>query len=176
MQEPTTPTADEPSGLPSSKEMTPSDRKNSLANSIDHGTNEDKLTGKPIYVTRSFYQAAEPTETSLEAGEYVVVLEKTGSGWWCVSSKAGEGWVPSHYLMNPMKLVDLPKNARLKTQVQDINTELHPTAFRAKHGGDNKMIDCVNKSTPVQESNSDITRNDEGSKSVKDLRKMFGHS
>ena len=147
------------------------DRQHYLENNIHRDIREDKWTGKPIYLSRSFYQAAEPTETSLECGEYVVLMEKNGSGWWCVNSKAGKGWVPSHYLANPNKLADLPTKSRTKKQVVNINTALHPSAFQEHNGGENKMIDCVNKNKP-----RDKRETENASHSVtcvKDLRKMF---
>ena len=126
-------------------------------------------TGKPVYIARSFYQAAEPTETCLEDGESVVVQEKNGTGWWCVSSKSGEGWVPSHYLMNPMKTTNQKKNESPPVSVyKEPEVEETPEIQRQSTHNDSNEND---------KDESDDKKNDDddcSGVSVKDLRKMFG--
>ena len=51
-------------------------------------------------------RACEDTEVDLIADELVVVLEKTGTGWWYVQAKSGTGWAPNHFLKVPTGLMD----------------------------------------------------------------------
>ena len=54
----------------------------------------------------SVIRACEDTEVDLIAEELVVVLEKTGTGWWYVQAKSGTGWAPNHFLKVPTGLMD----------------------------------------------------------------------
>ena len=54
----------------------------------------------------SIIRACEDTEVDLIAEELVVVLEKTGTGWWYVQAKSGTGWAPNHFLKVPTGLMD----------------------------------------------------------------------
>ena len=54
----------------------------------------------------SIIRACEDTEVNLIAEELVVVLEKTGTGWWYVQAKSGTGWAPNHFLKVPTGLMD----------------------------------------------------------------------
>ena len=42
----------------------------------------------------------------LIADELVVVMEKTGTGWWYVQARSGIGWAPNHFLKVPTGLMD----------------------------------------------------------------------
>ena len=54
----------------------------------------------------SIIRACEDTEVDLIAEELVVVLEKTGTGWWYVQAKSGTGWAPNHFLKVPTGFMD----------------------------------------------------------------------
>ena len=54
----------------------------------------------------SVIRACEDTEVDLIAEELVVVLEKTGTGWWYVQANSGTGWAPNHFLKVPTGLMD----------------------------------------------------------------------
>ncbi len=56
--------------------------------------------------TSSHCRACQSTEVDLIADELVIVLEKSGEGWWYVKAQSGLGWAPNHFLKVPTSLMD----------------------------------------------------------------------
>lgn len=59
---------------------------------------EKALKENMLYVARQAFAAAETTETDMDDGELVIVLNKTGTGWWYIEASCGKGYVPSNFL------------------------------------------------------------------------------
>ena len=87
-------------------------------------------TGEPISsaIVKYNYQAQQLDELSLVKGSRVMILEKSGDGWWRGQYGNKIGWFPSNYTQEE---IDDPHTYCVAENVLDIMVALYP--FKAQN-------------------------------------------